>query len=76
MTPRQTFLVCQRLKSFPVRFGGVTALNDLRLGVSPEEIVSLIGSNRGGNSTAVNAPCGLAAMSRDPRRAGHDEDLF
>jgi branched-chain amino acid transport system ATP-binding protein len=48
-----------RLDSVGMRFGGVTALDDLSFVAEPGTVVSLIGPNGAGKSTALNAVNGL-----------------
>jgi ABC-type branched-subunit amino acid transport system ATPase component len=42
-----------------VRFGGVSALQDVSVTVAPRDVVAVIGSNGAGKSTMLNAVCGL-----------------
>jgi len=47
-----------------VRFGGVVALDDVSLTVSPNEVVGIIGPNGAGKTSLFNAICRLVAIQR------------
>ncbi|GEO16703.1 ABC transporter ATP-binding protein [Microvirga aerophila] len=51
------------VSSLTVRFGGVTALSEVSLKVSPGEIVGVIGPNGSGKSTLFNAVSGIVQPS-------------
>ena len=48
-----------RVKQLTVRFGGLTAVNDLDFSIFPGEIVSLIGPNGAGKTTTFNSVTGF-----------------
>lgn len=47
------------VRNLTVRFGGVTALNDVSISVGPGEIVGLIGPNGAGKTTMIDAISGF-----------------
>ena len=47
------------IKNLTVRYGGVTAISEVSLGVPPGKIVTLIGANGAGKSTIINAVSGV-----------------
>ena len=51
--------VLLKVEGLTVRFGGVTALNDVDIDVASGEVIGLIGPNGAGKSTLVDAVVGL-----------------
>jgi sulfate-transporting ATPase len=51
------------VRGLTVRFGGVTALNDLSLTIAPGQVVGLIGPNGAGKTTLIDALTGYVAPS-------------
>lgn len=60
-------LECERLT---VRFGGVTAVDEVSLEVGLGEVVGVVGPNGSGKSTLLNAMSGLVDASGEVRVAG------
>ena len=67
MTPVRTGDPHLAVHGLSVRFGGLSALDDVSLDVHEGEVVGLIGPNGAGKTTLFNAVCGLVRPS-----AGHD----
>ena len=49
-----------KLENVTVRFGGVTAVNNLTLSIAADEVTGLVGPNGAGKTTLFNAISGLA----------------
>jgi sulfate-transporting ATPase len=58
-----------------VRYGGVTALDDVSLVVQPGEVVGLIGANGAGKTTLIDATTGFAALIGGGRVALGPDDI-
>ena len=52
-----------RVNHLTVKFGGLTAVNDVDFSIFPDEIVSLIGPNGAGKTTTFNAITGFLSPS-------------
>ncbi len=57
-----------RVADVTVRFGGLTALNEVSMDVAPGEVVGVIGPNGAGKTTLFNVVCGFVRPS-----SGHIE---
>src|SRR6266511_3468959 len=59
-----------RVEALTVRFGGLTALDDVSLEVRPGEIVGIIGPNGAGKTTLFNSICGFVKPTAGVIRYG------
>jgi branched-chain amino acid transport system ATP-binding protein len=62
--------VMLRLAGVTVRFGGLTALEDVSLEVAPGEVVGVIGPNGAGKTTLFNVICGFVRADAGSVRFG------
>jgi branched-chain amino acid transport system ATP-binding protein len=51
-------------KNLTVRYGGVTALDDVSLAISDGKIISIVGANGAGKSTTINAISGMVTIAK------------
>lgn len=51
-------------KNLTVRYGGVTALDDVSLAISDGKIISIVGANGAGKSTTINAISGMVTIAQ------------
>ena len=51
-------------KNLTVRYGGVTALDDVSLAVPVGKIISIVGANGAGKSTTINAISGMVPIAK------------
>jgi branched-chain amino acid transport system ATP-binding protein len=51
------------VKNITVRYGGVTALDDVSLTIPDGKIISIVGANGAGKSTSINAITGMVNLS-------------
>ena len=59
-----------RVDGLTVRFGGLTALDDVSLTVAPGEVVGVIGPNGAGKTTLFNVICGFVRADAGSVRFG------
>ena len=51
-------------KNLTVRYGGVTALDDVSLAIPDGKIISIVGANGAGKSTTINAISGMVPIAK------------
>ena len=51
-------------KNLTVRYGGVTALDDVSLAIPDGKIISIVGANGAGKSTTINAISGMVTIAK------------
>jgi branched-chain amino acid transport system ATP-binding protein len=51
-------------KNLTVRYGGVTALDDVSLRIPDRKIISIVGANGAGKSTTINAISGMVPIAK------------
>ena len=63
--PPDPFVALLTLRDVSVSFGGLAALSGVSLDVGPRDLVAVVGPNRAGKSTTLNAICQLVRSSGD-----------
>ena len=58
------------LQNVSVRFGGLTAVNDVTLNIASDDVIGLVGSNGAGKTTLFNAISGLVQPTAGSIRFG------
>ena len=61
------------VRSVTVRFGGITALDDVSLTAAPRRVTGIIGPNGAGKTTLLNVLCGLVQPESGRIRFGGQE---
>ena len=61
------------VRSVTVRFGGITALDDVSLTAAPRQVTGIIGPNGAGKTTLLNVLCGLVRPESGQIRFGGRE---
>ena len=61
------------VRSVTVRFGGITALDDVSLTAAPRRVTGIIGPNGAGKTTLLNVLCGLVRPESGQIRFGGQE---
>lgn len=53
-----------KIENLHLRFGGVTAINDVSFSVNQHEILALIGPNGAGKTSVLNCISGFIALKK------------